>query len=185
MDRKDGIMKLKTIKIISTIGIFLLCFPLHFIYKWIPNGFTSIFTPVNESIWEHMKLIFTSTILWSLIDYILLKKNDIKYNNFFTQLFLSSFLSIPIYLTLFLPIYYKIGENMFVSISIMAIVIIITQILSYYILKSENIKILNYVSVGSIIIMYIIFGYLTYNAPHNQLFLDTKEEKYGINNYNV
>ena len=74
---------------------------------------------------------------------------------------------------------------MVISIGVMAIVIAITQILSYYILKSQGIPILNYVSVGSIILMYVIFGYLTYNAPHTHLFLDTKDEKYGINNYNV
>ena len=185
MFRKDEFMNLKRIKIISVLGIFALCFLLHFIYRWIPTGFIAIFAPVNESIWEHMKLIFTATILWSIVDYVLLTKNKIKHQNFLTQLFLSAFLSIPIYLAIFLPIYHKIGENMVLNISVMAITIIITQILSYYVLKSQEIKVLNYISIILIIIMYIIFGYLSYNAPHNCLFFDTKEEKYGINNYNV
>lgn len=178
-------MNLKKIKIISIFGIFLLCFPLHFIYEWLPNSLIAIIAPVNESIWEHMKLVFTATIIWSIIDYILLTKYKIKYNNFFTSMFTSAFLSIPIYLIIFLPIYHKIGENMFVSISLMFIVIIITQIISYYILKSKNIPILNYLSIFFIIICYIVFGYLTYNAPHSELFFDTKDEKYGINNYNI
>lgn len=178
-------MNLKKVKIISIIGIFILCFPLHFIYRWIPTGFVAIFAPVNESIWEHMKLIFTATILWSIVDYIIMSKCRIKFNNFFTQIFLSAFLSIPIYLAIFLPIYHKIDENMVVSISVMAIVIIITQILSYYILKSQEIKLLNYLSILLIIVIYIVFGYLSYHPPHTHLFFDTKAEKYGINNYNV
>lgn len=178
-------MNLKKLKIISAIGIFILCFPLHFLYDWFPNSFFALFTPVNESIWEHMKLIFTATIIWSVIDYIIMIKKEIKFNNFFTQIFLTSFLSIPLYLVIFLPIYHKIGENMFVSISLMGIVIILLQTLGYYVLKSKECNILNYLSIVLIIITYIVFGYLTYHAPHNYLFFDTKEEKYGLNNYNA
>jgi len=31
---------------------------LHFVYGWWPNALTAIFTPVNESVWEHLKLLF-------------------------------------------------------------------------------------------------------------------------------
>ena len=31
---------------------------LHFVYDWWPNALTAIFTPVNESVWEHLKLLF-------------------------------------------------------------------------------------------------------------------------------
>lgn len=31
---------------------------LHFLYKWWPNAFTALFSPVNESLWEHVKLVF-------------------------------------------------------------------------------------------------------------------------------
>ena len=131
-------MNLKKIKMISVIGIFALCFLLHFVYQWTHAGFIAIIAPVNESIWEHMKLIFTATIIWSIVDYLLINKNNIKVNNIITQIFLSAFLSIPLYLAIFLPIYHKIGENMAINITIMAIVIIITQVLSYYILKAQK-----------------------------------------------
>ena len=32
--------------------------PLHFLYDWFPNPVTALFSPVNESLWEHGKLIF-------------------------------------------------------------------------------------------------------------------------------
>ena len=32
---------------------------LHFVYDWWPNALTAIFTPVNESVWEHLKLLFS------------------------------------------------------------------------------------------------------------------------------
>lgn len=173
-------MKLKTIKIISVIGIFLLSFLSHFIYDFFPNVLLSIFFPVNESIWEHMKILFTSTILYGIVDYILLKKNNIYFNNFKAQLFFSAFISIPIYLIIFLPIYNAIGENLFVSIFIMFIVYVIISYISYKMLLSDDFGLLNKTSVYLIIIMYFIFTYLTYFPPHSYIFYDTMEQKYGL-----
>ena len=31
---------------------------LHFLYEWLPNAAAALFSPVNESLWEHVKLIF-------------------------------------------------------------------------------------------------------------------------------
>ena len=178
-------MNLKKAKIISTIGIFLLCFLFHFIYDWIPSSITAIFFPVNESIWEHMKLLFSAVIFYGIIDYVILQKFNIKYNNFFTSLFICAFTIIPIYLIMFLPIYYKIGENMIITIGIMLLAIIISQVISYYILKANDCDKLNIISLILIIISYIIFAYLTYNPIKSRIFFDTKDEKYGLNNYNV
>lgn len=178
-------MSLKKDKIISVIGIFILCFLFHFVYELIPSKITSIFFPVNESIWEHMKLIFTSVIFYGIIDYIILNKFKIKFNNFFISLFISAFTIIPIFLTIYLPFYHKIGPKMFLNISVMLIAIIISQIISYYILKSKSCDKGNIISFVLIIISYIVLGYLTFNPIKNYLFFDTEKEKYGINNYNV
>ena len=178
-------MNLKRSRIISTIGIFLLCFLFHFIYDWLPSSITAIFFPVNESIWEHMKLIFSAVIFYGIIDYIILQKFKIRYNNFFTSLFVSALTIIPIYLVMFLPIYYKIGENMVITIGIMLIAIVISQVISYKILKEKDFDRINIVSLILIIISYIVFAYLTYNPIKSELFFDTQEEKYGINNYNI
>lgn len=178
-------MNLKKSRIISTIGIFILCFLCHFLYKWLPNSLFAIFFPVNESIWEHMKMIFTAIIIYGFIDYIILHKFNIKHNNFISSLFIQAFLSVPLYLLMYLPIYYKIGENMFFNISLMLLVIILVEIVSFYILKAKNCQYGNLISAILIIVCYIIFGYLTYNPPKEEIFFDTMEEKYGINNYNV
>ena len=75
-------MSLKKIKIIGIITIFALSFLYHFLYQWFPNPIFSIIFPVNESIWEHMKLLYTGILSWGLIEIILLKKNKINYNNY-------------------------------------------------------------------------------------------------------
>ena len=178
-------MNLKKDKIIAVIGIFILAFIFHFIYEFIPCTLTAIFFPVNESIWEHQKLIFTSVVMYGIIDYIVFQKFKIKYNNFFTSLFISSVTIIPIFLIIYLPLYYKIGPKMPLNIIIMLISIIISQIISYYILKSKPCNKINILSLFLIIVSYIVFAYLTYNPIKNELFFDTKDEKYGINNYNI
>jgi len=176
-------MKLKTIKFISIIGMFIISFLAHFAYDLFPNVLLSIFFPVNESIWEHMKLLSTSIILYGAIDYILLKKNNIRFNNFKSQLFFTSFIVIPIYLIFYLPIYNLMGENLFVSILIMIIVYAIIAYISYKMVLSNDFKLLNMISVYLIIIMYFIFTYLTYFPIRNYIFFDTSENKYGINEY--
>ncbi len=40
----------------------------HFLYDWSgQNPVVGLFTPVNESVWEHMKLLFFPMLLYSLI----------------------------------------------------------------------------------------------------------------------
>lgn len=40
----------------------------HFLYDWSgQNHLVGLFTPVNESIWEHMKLLFFPMLLYSII----------------------------------------------------------------------------------------------------------------------
>lgn len=176
-------MNLKAIKIIGFFVIFLLCFPFHFLYDWLLNSLFSIFFPVNESIWEHMKLIYTSFVFYGIFDYLLLKKNKIVFNNFLIQLFLIPIIAIFIYLIIFIPIYKIIGENMIISIGLLAVVILIEQILSYFILQYKEIKYQNIIGIIGIILIYIIFGYLTYKPIENYIFYDTVKDKYGINIY--
>ena len=65
---------MRKVKIIGVFVIFLLSFASHFIYKWIPNALFSIIFPINESIWEHMKLLVTPVLIFSLIEYIIYNK---------------------------------------------------------------------------------------------------------------
>lgn len=35
---------------------------LHFLYDWWPNSLSALISPVNESVWEHFKLLFWPTL---------------------------------------------------------------------------------------------------------------------------
>ncbi len=173
-------LTLKNTRIISILGIFLISFLSHFAYEIFPSTLLSFFFPVNESIWEHMKILFTSSLLYGIFDYIILKKNNIKFNNYPFNLWFSSLIIIPIYLAIYLTLYNIIGEKLIISIILLFIIYVIKEIISYNILKAPNIKISNLLAVPIIIITYIIFIYLTYKPPHNYIFYDTHSKTYGI-----
>ena len=173
-------MNLKTAKILAIINIFLLSFPSHFIYDFFPNTFTSILFPVNESIFEHMKLIVTSTLIYGIFDYIILKLNNIEHNNFLAQLAIKSILSIPIFLTIYLPIRALLGEYLPLTLLLLFITYVIQEIISYYLLTYKPLPLLNILAIPLIIITYSIFTYYTYNPPKNFFFYDTLTKSYGI-----
>lgn len=176
-------MNLKKIKVIAVLGIFVLSFISHFAYDLLPNILFSFIFPVNESIWEHMKILFTSTLLYGIIDYLLLNKYNIKYNNFPFQLYFTAISSVPLYLVIYIPLYKLFGENMFISITLLFLIYIISQWISYNILKENKTKVLNTIAIPVILTMYLVFIYLTYNPIHNYIFYDKVNEKFGINEY--
>ena len=172
-------MNKKKLKIWGGIIAFALCFPLHFIYDKFPNFITSIFAPVNESIWEHMKIIFGSILLSGVIQKIIVIKKKEPINNICFSNFIAAITAIPIYLIIYLPLFRIIGESMFLAISIMLITIIISQIISYKIINKHDLKLEN-ITILLVIITYIIFTLLTYYPIHSNIFIDLKTGTFGI-----
>ncbi len=172
-------MTLKKIKIINIILFFALSFLWHFMYDWFPNFLTSIFFPVNESIWEHMKIIFGVIVFGSLISLILMNKFHIKHNNFYVEIITKAVLGVLFYLIIFIPLYKWLDENMFISISLMLITYIFVEIIGYKILKLNEMNI-NILPIILIFLCYILFFLLTYYPPHNFIFFDEIKLIYGI-----
>ena len=177
-------MNLKKIIIISIFSIFALSFLAHNMYEWFPNKFTSIFFPVNESIWEHQKMAFTSIMFFGIIEYFLLRKT--KFNNFPFALITSALATIILVISIFTPVYYLMDkkDNLFLTLTIYLFAIIIGQIVSYFILKSKkSYKFINIIALISIPLIFTVFGLLTYYPPNNDLFYDNSEQKYGMYTY--
>ena len=172
-------MTLKKIKIINVVMFFTLSFLWHFVYDLLPCFLTAIFFPVNESIWEHMKIIFGVITFGSLISLVLMNKFKVPHNNFYVEMVCKAFLGVAFYLIIFIPLYKLFGENMFISITLMLLTYIFVEFIGYKILKLDelNIKILPIIL---IILCYILFTLLTYYPRHNFLFFDETKFIYGI-----
>ena len=171
---------MKKIKIIGVFVSFVLAFILHFIYEWIPNTFISIIAPVNESIWEHMKLIVSSSLIFSILEYFIYKKKDMAFNNFILSYAISSILGVFIYLLIYIPLHDIFGYNEYIAIGLLFLIFIFIQIVSYYIITYKKINHGSDIGILLIIIIYLTFGYLTYHPPKINLFYDYMNKGYGI-----
>ena len=171
---------MKKIKIIGVFISFILAVLLHFVYGLIPNTFISIIAPVNESIWEHMKLIVTSSLLFSIFEYIIYKKKDIAFNNFILSYAISSIVSVIVYLLIYIPLNDIFGHKAYIAISLLFLIFIFLQIISYYIMNYRKINHGNDIGILLIIIIYFVFGYFTYHPPKINLFYDYLNKCYGI-----
>lgn len=40
---------------------------LHFLYEWLPSPITALVSPVSESLWEHLKILFFPLLLAGLV----------------------------------------------------------------------------------------------------------------------
>ena len=172
-------MSLKKIKIINVVFLFLLSFLWHFVYDWFPNNIFALFFPVNESIWEHMKIIYFCLFMGSILEFVLCKKNNIKINNFYIEAMVKSILGVIFYLIIFVPFYLWLGESLLISISLMLITYIFMEYIGYKILTGEemNINILPVIIIALGCIMFVI---LTFYPLHNFLFFDEVKFGYGI-----
>lgn len=172
-------MTRKKLKILGIVLAFLLCFPLHFVYDKFPSFITSIFAPINESIWEHMKILFGSIIISGVIQKIIVLKKKLDFNNICFSNFIGAISSIPIFLIIFLPIYIIIGENFPITIFIMFITIVLAEVIAYKIMNKDNLGFEN-ITIILVIIVYVIFTILSYYPIKSGIFIDPISKTCGI-----
>lgn len=177
-------MNYKLWKKISIILIYFIAVILHFTYDIVPGNFTAAFLPVNESVWEHLKMTFNAFLIYSIIEYIIFKVKNKHVNNFLFSILTSALASMLVTLVLFYPLFYTFGENVIVTQIVYLISIIAGVYISYLVQKdTNNEKTLNIMSF--LILLFLEFGfiYLTFNPRTTDIFIDKPNNKIGIYNY--
>ena len=169
---------MKTFKyiFISSIILFLIMVLVHFVYELLPFNIIAAIFPVNESIFQHMKMIVTSFIIYYIFIFFFNKKR--KFNNISLTLFVSCFTTIIFFLIIYLPIYFTYGENLIFTLILLFISIVLGQSWSYNFLLKDSCPILNIISIILIIITMIIGSYFTFNPLHNEIFWDPMHKTY-------
>ena len=72
--------KIRNYQIFSIIFTFILGSFLHFTYAFLGNNpVVAIFSSINESVWEHLKLLFFPMLLSIIIGYFYIGKNNSKF----------------------------------------------------------------------------------------------------------
>ena len=172
-------MTLKKWKVISVILIFLFSSLFHFIYDWFPTFFTSLFFPVNESIWEHNKIIVMSFLVLAIFEKLHYKKRK---NVIFTEC-ISSLVCMILVMLIFTPVYLyilKTNDNMIVTFAIYIFAISISQIISYKLLQKEYNPKLEEFGVILFVIFFLINIIFTYYPPKLALFYDFVHKIYSL-----
>lgn len=173
---------LKYWRLAGIITTIILGFLLHYLFSWTDRSkLIGLFAPVNESIWEHLKLGYWSVVLFSLIEYLQIKRSI---NNYF---FAKTIGILTLELTI-LFIYYGytfiIGMNiLWIDISSYILGAILCQYLTYNVFKQKQYsKLINNISLYAFIGIGILFAVTTYYPPHIALFKDNNHNTYGIEN---
>jgi len=167
-------------ELIGMVFIIVLGSALHFTFELSDSQpIVGIFSAVNESVWEHLKLAFWPTLLYMLIEYRFLKKST---NNFFlakTSGVCIMIITIPI---IFYSYTAVTGTSIFaIDISTFAIAIIIGQLLSYKLLTHTKLpENLNKVFLIVLILLALAFVLFTFYPPQLPIFRDPNTGDYGI-----
>ena len=141
-----------------------------------------VFSAVNESVWEHLKLGFWPALVYAVIEYRYLKKST---NNFLFAKTVGIYL-IPIIIAILFYSYTAIlGESVLViDILTFVIAVIAGQLASYRLLTyrelSEN---LNKISLVALVLLGVAFVIFTFYPPHLPIFKDPVTGEYGITNH--
>lgn len=158
--------------ILNSIFILILSVIIHNLYSLLPNFLTLVIAPINESIAEHIKLIFSSYILLLILKTLFTKEKPNIFSFYITSIF-----NIIIFLIIYLPIYYIFGENLVVTLTLYSITIIISNIFKEKIKPKKN---LNKLSIILIIITYLIFTLFSYFPPSINIFIDKPNNMIGL-----
>jgi hypothetical protein len=135
--------------------------------------------PVNESVWEHLKLGYWSVLLFSMAEYPQIKHSV---SNYFLAKTIGV-LALEITIIIIFYGYTFIAGKDILWLDILSYILgaIACQYLTYLFLRSKPFSTLtNRLSVVVLIAIGIIFGVATYHSPHIELFKDHNDNTYGI-----
>lgn len=177
--------KLLKIELIVTILGLILGTLLHFIYEWSGNNvIIASFSAVNESVWEHLKLVFYPMLILGLIEYYFVKNIA---NNYIEAKAIGIFTAISFIVISFFTYTGIIGTNFFIiDILIFIISIILGEWTSYKLMKRKNESTIQTKILASGILIFLLscFIIFTYVTPQVNLFRDFTNGTYGITEHN-
>ena len=168
MQKKNSIL---IFEIISTIFVMVLGTLLHFTYKWSNNNMlVGIFSPINESIWEHLKLMFFPMLITIIIGY-LYKGKDI--DNYLSSKVIGTIVMLSFTIVFYYTYSGILGTNYTgVDVSIFFIAVALGQYVSYKLMKTKfhgN----NITATIILLVLLLCFVIFTFFPPNIALFKDS------------
>jgi hypothetical protein len=173
----------KSVLLFELVGIVFIIFlgsALHFTFEWSGNQpAVGIFSAVNESVWEHLKLAFWPALFYLLLEYRPLNKSC---NNFLAGKMVGAVLMIAIIPIIFYSYTAVTGTSIFIiDISSFVISILIGQLVSFRLLTYRKLpQVLDTIALLMLVLLAVCFVLFTFYAPQMPIFRDPITGRYGI-----
>lgn len=153
---------------------------LHFLFQCSTyKPAIALFSSVNESTWEHLKLLFFPVLLYTLLECILYKG---RVPGFLWARTLSLLAGLAFIIAGFYTYSGILGKNyMAADISLFVIAILITFLLTPALQKwRKNLPPRTCLAILILFILTVLFFLFTFYPPHIGLFMDPETQNYGI-----
>jgi hypothetical protein len=167
----------------ETVGVLFMVFVgslLHFTFEWSGRSrIIAVFSAINESVWEHLKLGFWSLVFFSIIEFIFIGS---RVNNFVIGK-LTGLLAFELFVVVaFYGYTGLLGRHfLFVDILIFVLGCVLCQTISYRILISAALRTEWQVLFSIILLAHTVLeGVFTFRAPNLPLFRDYVTGRSGI-----
>lgn len=174
----------KNLRLWEVIGFLFVCAVgtlLQFLYRWTgQNPFVAAFASVNESTWEHIKVLFLPYFVFTMIEFTVFAE---PFRNFFAAKAAAGLVGL-----LAIPVLHYSITGMFgappawVDITCFFLSAAVTYLLSYRLLTALSLRGAALQLLGFALLWGLIFAFifLTYRPLQLPLFLDPMTGQYGI-----
>lgn len=171
-------ISIKNFQIFSAIFVMILGTLLHFTYEWSGgNLFIAAFSAVNESTWEHLKLLFYPMLLTTIIGYFYFSKTK---HNFLCANTIGILTAVSFTTVFFYTYTGIIGTNFaFLDIGSFFIAVIFGEFVIYKLLLS-NFSCNKKTAFIVLLVLLLCFILFTYATPEIGLFRDPVSNEFGI-----
>lgn len=153
---------------------------LHFLYDWTNhNKLIALFSAVNESTWEHMKLLFFPMFIFALIQSRYFK----DFKNFWCVKLIGIAAGLILIPVLFYTYNGAFGKSPdWVNVAIFFISAAAVFILETRLLKTDRLQCKSpWIAFAVICLLGVMFVVFTFATPHIPLFQDPLTKAYGVN----
>ncbi len=176
--------KMKKSILISIPILFIISGLMHFLYEFTGKlAIIGAIAPVNESPWEHLKLVFYPILVWWIIFYFRERKRKGFSKEKWIVSIAAASLTAPLTIILFFYSYTGAFGVEFLALDIFSALLALAagQCLAYHLYKyAKPSKLVSVLSLAVVIVLIFMFVTFTSKAPYLPIFRDKNSGSYGI-----
>lgn len=152
---------------------------LHFLYDWTNSPVVAVFSAVNESTWEHLKLLFFPAFVFSVVESKFLLKH---YPNFWQTKLIGIVAGLVLIPALFYTYNGAFGKSPdWLNIVFFLVVVVFVFYIETQLFKENpSTRFRRIFAIISLCVIAVLFGVFTFLPPKLPLFIDPITNTYGI-----